>query len=119
MGEQVVSDRHRLRVLEVGVPGHHPACMRARPGSERFHHIGERRNQLRRRHPTVETQVKRDLVVARSPGVKRSASRGDLPQSTLDGRVDVFIGGAELEIAAVQLALDPAKAALDRRQSRP
>ena len=119
MGEQVVADRHRLRALQVGVAGHRPAGMLAGLDSQRFHDVRDRHDQLRRRHPAVEPQVQGDLVVARPPRVKRGAGGGDLGQSPLDRRVDVLVGCAELELAAVELAPDAAKAALDRRQPRP
>jgi hypothetical protein len=50
--------------------------------------------------------------------VKRRAGRGDLGQAPLDRGVNVLVGLAELELSVVELALDPAEAALDRGQSR-
>jgi hypothetical protein len=50
--------------------------------------------------------------------VKGGAGRGDLGQAPLDRGVDVLVGLPEFELTAVQLTLDAAKAALDRRQSR-
>jgi hypothetical protein len=47
------------------------------------------------------------------------AGRRDLCETALDGGVDVLIGLAELELTAVELALDSAKAALDRGQPSP
>ena len=118
VGQQVMADRHRLRALQVCVTGHQPARMRAGLGAESVHQHGDRRDELRRGHPAVEPQIQRDLVVARAPSVKRGAGWGDLGQASLDRRVDVLVGCAELELAAVELAPDAAKAALDRRQSR-
>jgi hypothetical protein len=109
-----MADGHRLRTLEMGVARHDPGRVSARLGSECFDHIGERRNQLRRRHPAVEPQVQRHLVVARTAGVKSRAGRGDLGQSPLDRGVNVLVGLAELELPVVELALDPAEATLDR-----
>ncbi len=117
MGEQVMADGHRLSTLEMGVARHDPGRVSARLGSDRFDHIGERRNELRRGHPAVEPQVQGHLVVARTPGVKRRAGRGDLREAPLDRGVNVLVGLAELELSAVELALDPAQAALDCGQS--
>lgn len=47
------------------------------------------------------------------------AGGGDLGQPALDRRVDVLVGLAELELALVQLAPDPAEAAFDQREARP
>ena len=119
MSEQVVADGHRLRALQMGVTRHHPARMCARLGSKGFDHVGQRRDQLRRGNPAVEPKVQGNLIVARTPCVKGRASRCDLCETSLDGGMDVLIGLAELELTTVELALDSAKAALDRRQPSP
>jgi len=51
--------------------------------------------------------------------VKGGAGGGDLGQAPFDRRMDVLIRFAEFELAAVELALDAAQAALDRRELRP
>ena len=50
--------------------------------------------------------------------MKRRAGGRYLGQAPLDRGVNVLVGLAELELAVVELALYPAKAALDRGQSR-
>src|SRR5256885_7848917 len=51
--------------------------------------------------------------------MERSPGGRDLGEPALDRGVDVFVRRPELERALVELALDPAKPALDRRRLRP
>ncbi len=50
--------------------------------------------------------------------MQRCARRRDLGQPSLDRGVDVLVCVGKLELAALQLTLDAAKAAFDRRQLR-
>jgi len=50
--------------------------------------------------------------------VQGRACRGDLSQPSLDRGVDVLVRVGQLELAALQLTLDSAKAAFDGRQLR-
>ncbi len=119
MGKQVMADCDRLRALKVGVSRHHPACMPAGLGGESVDHPCDRRHELGCRDTAVQAEVERDLVVARAAGVQGGAGRRDLGEPALDSRVDVLVRVEEDEFTLVQLALDPAKATLDRGESRP
>ena len=118
MRQQVMADRDRLRALEVGVSRHHPTCMPASLGRESLDHVSDRGHERRCRHAAVQAEVQSHLVVARAARVQRGACRRELRQPALDCRVDVLVGVAELELTFVELALDPAQTALDRRQLR-
>src|SRR6266545_6366093 len=96
------------------VAGHRPRRMRGRLDGEHVHQGRQRLDGLARGIAAVKPQVKGHLVVARAPGVQRGARGRDLGQPALDGGVDVFVGGKELEVAGVKLASDAAQAALDR-----
>ncbi len=109
-----MGQRDRLRALEMRVAGHHPTRVTASLGGERLDHLRERGRQLRRGNPAVQPKVQRDLVVARSPGVQGCAGGRDFGKPSLDGGVDVFVRVFEIEFPRVELALDPAQAALDR-----
>ncbi len=63
-----------------------------------------------------EAQVEHDLVVARAACVQSRARRRQLREPALDRGVDVLIRGYELELAFVELPLDPAQPPLDRRE---
>jgi len=63
--------------------------------------------------PTVQAKVEHHLVVARAARVQGGARRRQLREAALDRRMDVLIGGRELELAPIQLALDPAQPTLD------
>ena len=77
---------------------------------------GEADRRLGRGVTAEEPQIQCDLVVARTTRVQRSAGGRDLGEPALDRRVDVLICRSELERAFVELPLDPAKSALDRRR---
>jgi hypothetical protein len=51
--------------------------------------------------------------------VEGGPRRRELGQSPLDGGVDVFVGVLELEVARVELPLNPPKATLDRCEPVP
>ena len=61
-----------------------------------------------------QRQVGRHLVVSRAAGVQLAAERPDqLGQPSLDRRVDVLVGVAELELLPLELAGDLVEAAAD------
>jgi len=51
--------------------------------------------------------------------VQGGPCRRQLGEPALDRGVDVFVGLFEIELAGVELALDPPEASLDRGQLRP
>ena len=111
-----MTERDRLRALEVRVARHQPLGVPLGLRGQRVDQLGEAEDRLPRRVPAVEPQVERDLVVARSPGVQRGTGRRELRQATFDGGVDVLVGVLKLELAAVELALDPSESTFDRGQ---
>jgi hypothetical protein len=117
MGEQVMTDGHRLRALQVGVAGHHPTRVLSSLGGERVDDVGDGGDEVRGRETAVQAQVQRDLVVARASRMQSGSSGCDLGQPAFDGCVDVLVCVAELEFALVQLALDVTKAALDQGEA--
>ena len=87
--EEVVPERHRLPALEVGVAGHQRVRLglREREGDER-----ERVDllvRLRARVGDVQSQRRRDLVVA---GATRVDLLTERPEEPLDRRMDVLVG---------------------------
>jgi hypothetical protein len=64
----------------------------------------------------VETEVQRDLVVARPASVQRGAGRRDLGEPALDRGVDVLVGIDESKGSRVQLLADTAQPSLDGGQ---
>src|SRR5690606_38444379 len=94
----MVTQRDRLRLLQVGVGGDHhlrvlfsSLCQHGGEGSQfadpGLGGVGE-----------VEAQVEGDLVVAGSAGVDLASHRAhDLDQAALDGGVDVLVGVEEGE----------------------
>ena len=70
MRQQVITDRHRLRALKVGVARDQPVRVAFCLESERVDEIREEQERLTGRVATVEPQVEGDLVVARPAGVK-------------------------------------------------
>ena len=113
-----MADRHRLGALNVRVSGHEPGRVGGRPGSQHIDQLRETGDGLGRRVPAVQPEVERDLVVAGPARVQGRPRRSYLGEPALDGGVDVLVGRSELEIAGVELALDPSQAALDGGQLR-
>ena len=119
MGQQVMADRHRLRALQVCVSRHEPGGVRNRLGGEHIDQLRKAGDGLIRGVAAVEPQVECHLVVARPAGVQCSPGGGDLDEPPLDRGVDVFVRGLKLEIAVVELPLDPSQSPLDRGELRP
>ncbi len=77
--------------------------MISRLRGEGVHQLSDGRGQRRGCGAAVETQVERDLVVARSAGVEPGASGSDLGQSPLHRGVDVLVGLDKVERARLEL----------------
>jgi len=92
--------------------------MRRRLCGQHIDQPGKACDRLSRRVATVQPQVERDLVVARPARVKGRAGGRDLREPALYGGVDVLVCCLELEVTGVELAPDPAQAALDGGQPR-
>ena len=102
MGQQ-----HRLRPLQVRVPGQVHVVRLARPLGE---HLLERHDllgQADERAPAPQAQRRRDLVVAAPSGVQlRAGVPCDLGDPPLDSRVDVLVARAEGEPPLDELLFD-------------
>ena len=83
---------------------------------QRIDEIGEADRGFHCRIATEEPQVERHLVVARPPRVQRRPGGRDLGQPALDRGMDVLVFQLELELVAVQFALDLPEPAADRGQ---
>jgi hypothetical protein len=118
MGQEVVANRDRLRALKVGVTGHHPAGVAVRLPAKGIHNSSDLGRELAGGGSAVETEVQRDLVVARPTRVEGGAGGRDLGEPALDGDVNVLVGVEEVEGACVELFANPAQTPFDRGQLR-
>ena len=98
VGQQVMPDGHRLRPLQMRVPGHEPIGVRLGLVRQRIDEVGEADRGFDRRIAAEQPQVERHLVVARRAR--------DLRDAPLDRGVDVLVLQLEVELVAVQLTLD-------------
>ena len=93
--EQHVGPPHRLRALPVRVTRQQIVHPVARARDQRAAELGEIDVQLVDCAQRPQSQVGRDLIVARATGVQLPRRRADLfVQQPLDQRVDVFVRGA-------------------------
>ncbi len=107
MRQEVVAQRHGLRLLEMRVGGDHPLPRRLRLVDQRCGKPPQTADPLVRRPPQVQAQVERHLVVAGAPGVQLARHLAhQLAQPTLDGTVHVLVALGELELAAAGLVAD-------------
>ena len=90
--EQVMSDRHRLRPLQVRIAGHRRLCLGLGAVQDDARERTDRVDGLGACVLDIEPHRGRDLVVARAAGVDLPAERTELP---LDRRVDVLVGGID------------------------
>ena len=91
--EQVVAERHRLRALQVRVARHRCLCLRAGALEHDLCEGGDCGGRLPAGVGDVEPKCRRDLVVARAPGVDLAADRSELP---FDRGVHVLVGGIDV-----------------------
>ena len=118
MREQVVPNGDRLGALEVRVTRHDPARMALCLPAKSLDQGNNLDCELAGCCSAVQTEVERDLVVARPARVQRSPGGRYLCQPALDRRVDVLIGVEKIEGAGIELLADAAKSTLDRGQLR-
>jgi hypothetical protein len=83
-----------------------------------FNHRSDLRCQLAGGGAAVETEVKRDLIIARPARVQGGTGRRYLRQPPLDRRVDVLIGVEKIEGAGIKLFAHPPQTSLDGGQLR-
>ena len=111
VGEQVVRKGHRLRALQVGVPGHDGALIGLRHMAERAYDVLDELNSLFALVAQVEAGIQRHLVVAAARGVELFAHVAQpCGELRLHKGVDVLGRGVYFERAAVQVGQDAAQA---------
>ena len=87
----MVTERHRLRGLQVGEAGHHRVGMLLRPRQQRVLQRDKRHADLVDRIAHPQAKVGRDLVVAAARGVETAGDRADpVGEPRLGQHVDVF-----------------------------
>lgn len=105
-----------LRALKVCVTRHNPPGVAVGLPAEGLDDRCDLGHQLAGGGAAVETEVQRDLVVARPARVQRGAGRRDFGEPALDRRVDVLVGVLESEGSRVQLSADAAQPSFDGGQ---
>ena len=107
IGQQVVAERHRLGDLQMREAGHHGIGMRLGLVDQRRLQVAQRCVDAVDRVAHPQPEIGRDLVVARARGVQPPGRRPDqLGEPRLDVEVDVLVGLAEDEGAALDLGPD-------------
>ncbi len=107
IGQEVMSERDRLRDLKMREAGHHRVGMRLGLIDQRALKLAQRRVEAVDRAAHPEAEIGRDLVVARARRVQPSGGRADqFGEPRLDIQVDVLVGLAEDEGAALDLRPD-------------
>ena len=107
VGEQVVSEVHGLRALQVRVAGHRPVGVALGELQQALHQRAGQPTRQPRVVADEERDVRRHLVVPRPAGVELAAKRADhLDQAALDGHVDVLLALLDRERAALHLVRD-------------
>src|SRR2546425_4100488 len=103
-----MSERDRLRALQVRVPGHHRVDLAARSLDEGARQVEHRGIELVEAIDREHAEVERDLVIPASRGVQLSADVTDeVAKATLDDRVNVLDVGRPGERALLDLGADP------------
>ena len=92
MGEEEVSDEHRLRRTEMRERRHQRVARRCRLRRQGVDHGGDGALQPRYPAAQIEPQIQRDLFVARTAGVQAAAGVADpFHQLALHETVHVFV----------------------------
>ena len=107
VGEEMVAERDRLRALQVGEPRHDALGVLARAQRQRLLQAGDLPDQLVHGVADPESEIDRDLVVARARRVQPAGHRPDVGgEPRLDVHVDVFERALEGERAVLDFATD-------------
>jgi len=99
-----VAERHRLRGLQMGEARHHGRRVFERLLGERTLIAGERGVDAVDRITHPQSEIGRDLIVARARGMQPAGGRPDqLGKPALDIHVDVLERALEAEFAGLDL----------------
>ncbi len=110
----MVAEEHRLRVLEVGVAGHHDAHVLAGDVDEYAAQGVVTLDEVGAELLGVQPDVGRYLVVAGAAGVQARARGADVArEGTFDGHVDILVVDVPGKLAALDLAGDVGQARVD------
>ncbi len=105
---QLVAERHRLGVLQVGEAGGGGVDVALGLVDERLLQIGQGEDHAAGLGAQVEPEVGRHLVVAAAPGAELAAERAEpLDQAALQRGVHVLVGRRRREVPAGDVALEP------------
>ena len=115
VGQEMVSEVHRLRTLKMRVAGHRPVDVLLGPAEQHPHQRLHGALGARRALTRVHREVCDDLVVARAGGVQPPADGpDDLCQAPLDRHVDVLVVRPEGKAPLAELPGHLVKAPQDR-----
>ena len=104
IGKQMMAEGHRLRGLQMREAGHDGCGMFERAIDERLLERGERGIGLVENVADIETEIGRNLVVARTRGVQPAGGGADqLGQAALDIHMDILERALEFEAALADL----------------
>src|SRR5262249_48923109 len=107
--------RNRLRALQMSIPGHGGVEVAPRDPNQRCAQDPDQFIDVLDFVAQIETQVERDLVVARARGMELAPGLSDFrDEASLDSQVDVFVGGDKAKLPRFYFLLDLAKTALNR-----
>ena len=107
VGQEMMAQKHRLRVLQMGVSGQDGVEVFLGNLDERATQLKVGSHQLGGKLLRVQARVGDHLVVSAAARVQAGARVADaLGQNLLDGHVNVFVVDVELEIARVDVVLD-------------
>ena len=108
MRRQVMSEPHRLRLLQVCVARQSQTrlvCLSSSAG-KRARQVDQQLRQLVKRVARPQAQIGRDLIVATPACVHLRSGSAELGCPALDGGVDVFVGRGPNHAALGDLPLD-------------
>jgi len=96
VSEKEMRHEDRLGRPQMRERGHHRVAGRSRLLRQRCYEIDEGVLQERKAAPQIQAQVDRDLLVARTPGVKTTAGIAEpLGEQALDEGVNVLVAAVD------------------------
>ena len=120
VGEQMVAERHRLRLLEVRVCGDDGLGVRSAWSARDATRRSDARRPVPDRVHQVEPEIESHLVVARPSGVQHAAVvTDDVDEPALHGAVHVLVAFEEAELPSARPRRRSPPAPLAGARSRP